>query len=79
MAKIMQSAYLCVIFRVEHKKIPILAVLTCFLILGEMQEDQKLSTKGKIVKSFPFPPLYHGGGMNLRVRPTVKLFNLVHI
>ena len=51
MAKIMQSAHLCVIFRVEHKKIPILAVLTCFLILGKMQEDQKLSTKGKIVKS----------------------------
>ena len=27
-AKIMQSAYLCVIFRVEHKKVPFLAVLT---------------------------------------------------
>ena len=27
-AKIMQSAYLCVIFHVKHKKIPFLAVLT---------------------------------------------------
>ena len=51
MAKIMQSAYLCVSFGVEHKKLPFLAVLTCFLILGKIQEDQKLSTKGKIVKS----------------------------
>ena len=50
-AKIMQSAYLCVSFGVEHKKLPFLAVLTCFLILGKIQEDQKLSTKGKIVKS----------------------------
>ena len=56
MAKIMQSVYLCVIFRVEHKKLPFLAVLTCFLTLGKIQEDQKLSTKGKIVKSFPLPP-----------------------
>ena len=91
MAKIMQSAYLCVIFRVEHKKLPILAVLTWFLILGKIQEDQRLSTKGKIVSKYcnisktprrgsvhP-PPLYHSGDMNLRVRPTVKLFNLVHI
>ena len=91
MAKIMQSAYLCVIFRVEHKKLPFLAVLTWFLILGKIQEDQRLSTKGKIVSKYcnisktpgrgsvhP-PPLYHSGDMNLRVRPTVKLFNLVHI
>ena len=27
-AKIMQSAYLCVIFHVKHKKLPFLAVLT---------------------------------------------------
>ena len=27
-AKIMQSAYLCVIFHVKHKKLPLLAVLT---------------------------------------------------
>ena len=29
----MQSAYLCVILYVEHKKIPFLGVLTWFLIL----------------------------------------------
>ena len=27
-AKIMQSAYLCAIFHVKHKKLPFLAVLT---------------------------------------------------
>ena len=37
-AKIMQSAYLCVIFHVKHKKIPFLAVLTWFLILGKIQD-----------------------------------------
>ena len=92
MAKIMQSAYLCATFRVEHKKLPILAVLTWFLILGKIQEDQRLSTKGKIASKYcnvskspgegfhPRPlPLYHSGDMNLRVRPTFKLFNLVHI
>ena len=82
MAKIMQSAYLCVTFRVEHKKLPILAVLTWFLILGKIQEDQRLSTKGEISGEgfHPRPlPLYHSGDINLRVRPTFKLFNLVHI
>ena len=33
-AKIMQSAYLCVIFHVKHKKIPFLVVLTWFLIIN---------------------------------------------
>ena len=37
-AKIMQSAYLCVIFHVKHKKLPFLAVLTWFLILGKIQD-----------------------------------------
>ena len=37
-AKIMQSAYLCVIFHVEHKKLPFLVVLTQFLILGKIQD-----------------------------------------
>ena len=37
-AKIMQSAYLCVIFHVKHKKTPFLAVLTWFLILGKIQD-----------------------------------------
>ena len=37
-AKIMQSAYLCVIFHVKHKNSPFLAVLTWFLILGKIQD-----------------------------------------
>ena len=37
-AKIMQSAYLCVIFYVKHKKLPILAVLNWFLILAKIQD-----------------------------------------
>ena len=37
-AKIMQSAYLCVIFHVKHKKLPFLAVLTWFWILGKIQD-----------------------------------------
>ena len=37
-AKIMQSAYLFVIFHVKHKNLPFLAVLTCFLILGKIQD-----------------------------------------
>ena len=31
----MQSAYLCVIFHVKNKKLPFLAVVTWFLILGK--------------------------------------------
>ena len=114
-AKIMQSAYLCVIIHV--KQLPFLAVLTWFLILGKIQdggqdgdhcwwrhrppaaplpikytspcwEEQRLSTKGKLVSKYcnisktpgrgsihplPSPPrLYHGRGMNLRVRPRVN-------
>ena len=112
-AKIMQSAYLCVIFHVKQKKSPFLANLTRFLILGKIQqgrqngdhcwlrhrppaapppikytsscrENQRLSTEGKIVSKYcniskslgvpstPPPPLYHGGDMNLRVRPRVN-------
>ena len=80
LTKIMQSAYLCVIFHIEHKKI-FLAVLSWFLILGKIQgggqdgdhcwwrqrppaappplkytsscwEDQRFSTKGKIVLKY---------------------------
>ena len=36
--KIMQSAYLCVTVHVKHKKLPFLAVLTWFLILGKIQD-----------------------------------------
>ena len=36
-AKILQSAYLCVIFHVNHKILPFLAVLSWFLILGKIQ------------------------------------------
>ena len=35
--KMMQSTYLRVILHVEHKKIPIHAVFTWFLILGKKQ------------------------------------------
>ena len=76
-AKTMQSAYLCFIFHVKPKKLPFLAVLTWFIILGKIQdgdycwwrqkppatpppikytsscyEDQRLSTKGKIVSKY---------------------------
>ena len=48
------------------------------------REDQRLSTEGKIASKYcyiskslggfhpPPPPLYHGGDMNLRVRPRVN-------
>ena len=36
-AKIMQSAYVSVIFHVKHKKIPLLAVLTWIQILGKIR------------------------------------------
>ena len=32
-----QSTYLCVILHVKHKKLPILAFLTRFLIIGKIQ------------------------------------------
>ena len=38
LTKIMQSAYLCVIFHIEHEKLSFLAVLSWFLILGKMQD-----------------------------------------
>ena len=94
-AKIMQSAYLCVIFHVKHKKLPFLAVLTWFLILGKIQdgdhcwwrhrppaapppikytstrrEDQRLSTKGKIVSKYC--NISNTPGRGLRVLPRVK-------
>ena len=56
------------------------------------EEDQRLSTKGKIVSKYcnisktqgrgsihPPPPLYHGGGMNLLVRPMVNTNSLAKI
>ena len=39
-AKIMQRVYLCVIFHVKHKKLPFIAVLTWFLILGKIQDGE---------------------------------------
>ena len=36
--KMMQSAYLCVILYVTRKKLPFLAALTWFLILGKIQD-----------------------------------------
>ena len=38
MAKIMQSAYLCVIFHVKCKKLLFLEVLAWFLIFGKIQD-----------------------------------------
>ena len=38
MAKMIQSAYLCVILHVKRKKLPFLAVLTWFLILDKIQD-----------------------------------------
>ena len=38
MAKTIQSAYLCVIFHVKHKKLLFLVVLIWFLILGKIQD-----------------------------------------
>ena len=43
-AKIMQSTYLCVIFHVKLKKLPFLAVLARFLILGKIQDGAKMVT-----------------------------------
>ena len=41
----MQSAYLCVIFHVKHKKLPFLAIfLTWFLTLGKIQDGGKMAT-----------------------------------
>ena len=38
MAKMIQSAYLCVILHVKRKKLPFLAVLTWFLIIDKIQD-----------------------------------------
>ena len=44
LAKIMQSAYLCVSICVKHKELPFLAVLTGFLILGKIQDGDHYHT-----------------------------------
>ena len=62
---------------------PIKYTLSC-------REDRRLSTEGKIVSEYsniskplgrvpssPVSPLYHGGGMNLRVRPSVNIKVLI--
>ena len=106
----MQSAYLCIILHVKHKKLPFIAVLTRFLIIGKIQDGghcwrhhrlpaapppnkiylfllrrskafhwrqnrfeilQHIKNAGEGFYQPPLP-LYHGGGMNLRVRPRVK-------
>ena len=36
--EIMQSAYLCIIWHVKNRKLPFIAVLTRFLILGKIQD-----------------------------------------
>ena len=37
-AKIIQSAYLCVNFHIKHKELPFVAVLTWFLLPGKIQD-----------------------------------------
>ena len=57
-------------------QIPLKYILSC-------SENQRLFAKGKIVSKYRKlrgrgpspPPLYQGGGMNLRVRPRVKVVN----
>ena len=44
MAKMMQSAYFCVIFHVKYKKLPFLAVLTWFLLLSKSKMAAKMAT-----------------------------------
>ena len=39
----MQSVYLCIIFHVKHKKLPFLAVLTWFPILGKTKMAAKIA------------------------------------
>ena len=36
--EMMQSAYLCIILHVKHRKLPFIAVLTRFLITGKIQD-----------------------------------------
>ena len=36
--EMMQRAYLCVILHPKHRKLPFIAILTWFLILGEIQD-----------------------------------------
>ena len=36
--EMMQRAYLCVILHLKHKKLPFIAILTWFLILGKIQD-----------------------------------------
>ena len=41
MATIVKSAYSCIIFYVKHRKLPFLAVVTWFPILGKIQDGGK--------------------------------------
>ena len=52
-AKIMQSAYLCIIFHVKHKKLPFLAVLTWFPTLGKIQDVHHCWWLVKKIKGLP--------------------------
>ena len=36
--EMMQSAYLCIILHAKHRKLPFIAVLTRFLIIGKIQD-----------------------------------------
>ena len=108
--EVMQSAYLCIILHVKHKKLPFIAVSNRFLIIGNIQDGchcwwhhrlpaapppnkiylillrrskafhwrlnrfeilQHIKNTGEGFHQ-PSLPLYHGGGVNLRVHPRVK-------
>ena len=56
--EMMQSAYLCIILHVKHKKLPFIAVLTRFLIIGKIQDGGycyqiKYTLFFKKIKGFP--------------------------
>ena len=89
-SKIMQSAYLCVIFLVKHKNLPFLAVLTWFLILSKIQDQWRRpllvtsqastsATTPKIkVKSFQNSAIYQkrrGGVLSTLPTPPPLLYH----
>ena len=59
----MQSVYSCVIFHVKHKKLPFLAVLTLFPILGKIQDagqdGDHIPYLVKKIKGFPLKVEVH--------------------
>ena len=69
-AKIMQKAYLCVIFHVKHKKLPFLAVLTWFLIFGKIQDGDHCWWRHRPPATLP--PLKYTSTCQKDQRPSTK-------